>query len=127
MAKNRKTVSKTSSGSITIAEEEQWRLVRESGVLTKVKSDQDAKPSSESEPEDTPSPLAEEIFNASVVIMPMTFFLIMMTILIHHQYAKHPTLRDISDRLLNTFPIMSVFMFYMPPVCDNMAIYHPST
>ncbi|KIM68614.1 hypothetical protein SCLCIDRAFT_105377 [Scleroderma citrinum Foug A] len=114
MAKTRKNASKATSDDlqdIKISEEEQWRLVRESGVLSKVAVNTDAK-ESKSEPNDGPGALAEEIFDAAIIIMPMTFFLILMEILIHHQYARQPTFREVVQKLLNTLPIMSVFMFY---------------
>ena len=60
---------------VEISEDEQWRLIQETGVLRKISGTQ--------KPEETidngePLPLAEEIFNAVVLIMPFTFFLIMM-------------------------------------------------
>ncbi|KIJ70177.1 hypothetical protein HYDPIDRAFT_121682 [Hydnomerulius pinastri MD-312] len=119
MSRNRKDKSKSPTEQkpfIEIPESEQWRLIQESGLLDKINKPNQGTPNvqedSTAEEDDGPPPIAEEIFNATVVIMPLTFFLIMMDILIHHQYAKHPGVRDIADRLLNTFPIMSVFMFY---------------
>jgi hypothetical protein len=60
---------------VEISEDEQWRLIQETGVLRKISDTQ--------KPEETtdngePFPLAEEIFSAVVLIMPFTFFLIMM-------------------------------------------------
>ncbi|KIJ20173.1 hypothetical protein PAXINDRAFT_107987 [Paxillus involutus ATCC 200175] len=108
---------------IEIPEEEQWRLIQESGLLSRVNTPDERTPArtqaSTTEVDDGPLPLAEEIFNALVIIMPHTFFLIMMDILIHHQYAKQPTIRDIADRLVNTFPIMAIFMFYTVRHKDN--------
>lgn len=115
MANRRNAVkaSPASSSNIVITEEEQWRLVRESGVLSKVKKDQDSERSATEEPDDDgPSALVEEIFDASVFIMPMTFFLVMMEILIHRQYGKQPSFGDVAQKLLSTLPIMSIFMFY---------------
>ncbi|KIK98761.1 hypothetical protein PAXRUDRAFT_823544 [Paxillus rubicundulus Ve08.2h10] len=101
---------------IEISEEEQWRLIQESGLLNRINTPDQRTPArtqvTTTDVDDGPPPLAEEIFNALVIIMPHTFFLIMMDILIHHQYAKQPTIRDIADRLVNTFPIMAIFMFY---------------
>lgn len=70
---------------IEIPEEEKWRLIRESGVLENFK-DADQSPSTsmsipthpEPEEHDGPSPLVEEIFNALMIIMPHTFFLVLM-------------------------------------------------
>ncbi|OAX43888.1 hypothetical protein K503DRAFT_846906 [Rhizopogon vinicolor AM-OR11-026] len=94
---------------VEISEDEQWRLIQETGVLRKISGTQ--------KPEETidngePLPLAEEIFNAVVLIMPFTFFLIMMDILIHQQYAQPTTFGDIAHRLLTNVPILSIFVFY---------------
>lgn len=83
--KNRKP--KEQKPLIEIPEEEKWRLIRESGLLERFK-DSDQIPSLSStlthpvtagprEP-DGPLPLAEEILNSLMIIMPHTFFLIMM-------------------------------------------------
>ncbi|KAF8558888.1 hypothetical protein OG21DRAFT_1493722 [Imleria badia] len=108
---------------IEIPEDEKWRLIRESGLLERFEDSDQAPLTSKSsaptqpvttdqEEHDGPPALAEEIFNALMIIMPHTFFLVMMDILIHQQYAKQPSFRDIMDRLVNTFPIMAIFMFY---------------
>ncbi|KAH7887824.1 hypothetical protein F5I97DRAFT_1863089 [Phlebopus sp. FC_14] len=127
MSRNRKDASKTPAEyaqTVEIPEEEQWRLIRESGVLNTINPAQGipskSAVASTDEDEDSPPSLAEEIFNALVVIMPLTFFLIMMDILIHHQYAKQPGFRDIAGRLVNTLPIMSIFMFYTIRHKDNI-------
>ncbi|KAF8842270.1 hypothetical protein BDN67DRAFT_966032 [Paxillus ammoniavirescens] len=126
MSKNRKNKFGSPADKkplIEISEEEQWRLIQESGLLSRVNTPDERTPArtqaSTTEVDDGPPPLAEEIFNALVIIMPHTFFLIMMDILIHHQYAKQPTIRDIADRLVNTFPIMAIFMFYTVRHKDN--------
>lgn len=91
MSNNRKSKLKSPTGQkplIEIPEEEKWRLIRDSGLLERFK-DSDQGPSSDSsspthpvttgtEEPDGPPPLAEEILNALMIIMPHTFFLIMM-------------------------------------------------
>ncbi|KAF9226469.1 hypothetical protein BS17DRAFT_697565 [Gyrodon lividus] len=124
MSKNRKNKCGSPAEKkplIEIPEEEKWRLIRESGLLDSVNTPYQRTLASTSTPEvdDGPPPLLEEIFNALVIIMPHTFFLIMMDILIHHQYAKQPTVRDIAGRLVNTLPIMAIFMFYTVRHKDN--------
>ncbi|KAJ8590308.1 hypothetical protein M405DRAFT_816436 [Rhizopogon salebrosus TDB-379] len=94
---------------VEISEDEQWRLIQESGVLKKIS---DTPKPEEAVGNGEPLPLAEEIFNAVVLIMPFTFFLVMMDILIHQQYAQQPTFGDVAQRLLTNFPILSVFVFY---------------
>ncbi|KAJ6599149.1 hypothetical protein DFH09DRAFT_1021988 [Mycena vulgaris] len=90
-----------SSTSIDIPQEEQWRLINESGVLRKVESP--------SEPE---LPLGEEIFNSLLVITPCAFFLLLMQILIYHQYGQDPNLKTLVDRMIEGVPILSIFVFY---------------
>ncbi|KAG6378816.1 hypothetical protein JVT61DRAFT_13095 [Boletus reticuloceps] len=89
--RNRKTKAKSPTGQtplVEIPEEEKWRLIQESGLLERF-NDADKSPSTssstptpplttDSEEHDGPSPLFEEIFNALMIIMPHTFFLIMM-------------------------------------------------
>jgi hypothetical protein len=60
---------------VEISEDEQWRLIQESGVLKKIS---DTPKPEEAVGNGEPLPLAEEIFNAVVLIMPFTFFLVMM-------------------------------------------------
>ncbi len=74
------TTAKTPSKPlIQLSEEEQWRLINESGVLHQVAAAEGA-PSSEGmkQSKEEDSPLAEEIFDAVVLIIPFTFLLVMM-------------------------------------------------
>ncbi|PBL02495.1 hypothetical protein ARMGADRAFT_891609, partial [Armillaria gallica] len=98
---------------IQLSEEEQWRLINESGVLHQVAAAEGA-PSSEGmkQSKEEESPLAEEIFDAVVLIIPFTFLLVMMEILIHQQYGKVATLKILTDKLISGVPILSVFIFY---------------
>ncbi|KAG2369891.1 hypothetical protein BDR07DRAFT_1387308 [Suillus spraguei] len=114
MAKKRQTTqgaqaTQAQKPLVEISEDEQWRLIEQTGVLRKISDTQ--------KPEKTtdnvePLSLADEIFNAVVFIVPLTFFLIMMDILIHQQYARQPTAGEIAGRLLTNFPILSIFVFY---------------
>jgi hypothetical protein len=58
-----------------IPEEEQWRLVNESGILGKVSSTPRKQVPND---EDEPTILAEEIFSAALLIIPFSFLLLMM-------------------------------------------------
>ncbi|KAG1753947.1 uncharacterized protein EDB91DRAFT_427114 [Suillus paluster] len=111
MARNRQTTQATPAQKplVEIPEDEQWRLIQEAGVLRKIS---DTRKPGETTDNVEPLPLAEEIFNAVVLIMPFTFFLIMMDILIHQQYAQRSTVSDVAQRLLTNFPILSIFVFY---------------
>ncbi|KAG5716533.1 hypothetical protein E4T56_gene16328 [Termitomyces sp. T112] len=91
-----------------IPEEEQWRLINKSGVLKKLKT----APEPRMEDMKTLDPLAEEILNATLYIIPISFLLLLMEILIHFQYGKHPTLNTLVDRMVPGVPIISLFVFY---------------
>jgi len=93
---------RTTDTTTDIPEDEQWRLINESGVLNKVNSAYDGE-----------VPLAEEIFNAITIIIPISFLLLLMEILIHFQYGKHPSLHALVDRMLSGVPILSIFIFYI--------------
>ncbi|KAI0773844.1 hypothetical protein C8Q74DRAFT_1368392 [Fomes fomentarius] len=122
MARNRKNRAGATTGgkssAVDISEEEQWRIINESGILKQVPRDQ--KPQipipdaqlSEEEEEEGLSPFAEEVFNAMMLIIPMSFMLLMMEILVHYQYGRKPDTRDLLDRMLPGVPIISVFIFY---------------
>jgi len=58
------------------------------------------------------TPLADEIFNAVLLIVPFSFLLLMMEILIHFQYGKRPSLQALVDRMAPGIPILSIFIFY---------------
>ena len=57
---------------VELAEDEQWRLINESGILQKVSTKE------EDEEEEEDYPLAEEIFSAVTLIVPFSFLLLMM-------------------------------------------------
>ncbi|KAK0490969.1 hypothetical protein IW261DRAFT_1556134 [Armillaria novae-zelandiae] len=119
---------------IQLSEEEQWRLINESGVLHQVAVAEGA-PSSEGikQMKEEDSPLAEEMFGAVILIIPFTFLFVMMEMcatffvtfirifspagnaqesLIHQQYGKVATLKILTDKLISGVPILSVFIFY---------------
>ncbi|KII94779.1 hypothetical protein PLICRDRAFT_33590 [Plicaturopsis crispa FD-325 SS-3] len=113
MARNRKAKTSTASTEtpkdppkplIELSEEEQWRLINQTGVLKEA--------AAQDEPLEEPTPLAEEIFNAVLLIVPFSFLLMMMEILIHFQYGRKPTFGDIADRMVSGVPILSIFIFY---------------
>lgn len=67
---------------IQLSEEEQWRLIEQSGILKKVPTS-DSEPTSSSTPlqgndDEEEYPLAEEIFAATTLLIPMSFLLLMM-------------------------------------------------
>lgn len=85
MVKRRKDAATTSASKqkpkeplVNIPEGEQWRIIRDSGVLDKIQTAdaQDA----EAEDEDQPllSPFTEECFAALALIVPFCFLLLMM-------------------------------------------------
>ncbi|PFH51439.1 hypothetical protein AMATHDRAFT_74986 [Amanita thiersii Skay4041] len=108
-----KKASKSSKRSeqdmLHIPDEEQWRLVNESGILKKLEV---PKPKFSQDQTEEPLPLGEEIFNATMLIVPFCFLLLMMDILIHRQYGQEPVLRELVERMMSGIPILSLFVFY---------------
>ncbi|KAL1734272.1 hypothetical protein EV714DRAFT_234159 [Schizophyllum commune] len=67
----------------------------------------------ETTPDDNePTPFAEEIFQTASLLIPFTFCLVLMDVLIHQQYGQEARLWDILDRLVSAVPILAVFIFY---------------
>ena len=66
---------------VNIPEAEQWRIIKESGLLQRIEKEpptaSDA-PHREEGEGDGLSPFAEEVFNAIMLIIPMSFMLLMM-------------------------------------------------
>ena len=88
MARKRQTDKNQSQDTpdLQISNEEQWRLIEQSGVLKKVPTS-DHEPTSSSTPQANQGnddddneeyPLAEEIFAATTLLIPMSFLLLMM-------------------------------------------------
>ncbi|KAI0069089.1 hypothetical protein BV25DRAFT_1986615 [Artomyces pyxidatus] len=121
MAKNRKPKASAQAEKPTplihISEEEQWRIIQETGIL---KTASELPPSAvrprQAEPNDADepifSPFAEELFATTALLIPISFLLLMMYILIHFQYGQHPDYRVITERMLSGVPILAVFIFY---------------
>lgn len=106
MAKNRKNSQASSSSSgtaptsnppqtkplVEIPEDEQWRLIQESGVLNKVSDLRPANDPRKVSPKTAPSaieeegplsPLEEEVFRAVTLIIPFSFLLLLMNMWVH--------------------------------------------
>ncbi|KAF8915960.1 hypothetical protein CPB85DRAFT_389537 [Mucidula mucida] len=115
--KQQKPESPAPSEGLDIPEDEQWRLIQESGVLNQIPLEKPPGGSTAFHPppadvQDEDSSLSDEIFNAILYIIPFSFCLLMMEILIHHQYGKQPGLKVLVDRMVSGVPIMSIFIFY---------------
>ncbi|KAK0193648.1 hypothetical protein F5146DRAFT_392328 [Armillaria mellea] len=90
----------------TLTKEEKWHLMQESEDL------QNSDGPGVDEIEEQDSPLAEEIFTAITMIVPFSFLLLMMEILIRYQYGKHPGLNVLVERMVANVPILSLLIFY---------------
>ncbi|KAI0723420.1 hypothetical protein C8Q76DRAFT_615455 [Earliella scabrosa] len=120
MARNRKNHDKQAaagkSSVVDISEEEQWRIINETGILKQVpremKPNKPAPDTQVSDEEEGLSPFAEEVFNSIMLIIPMSFMLLLMEIMVHYQYGRKPETKDLLDRMLPGVPIISVFIFY---------------
>ena len=88
MARNRKSGTRPSdvpsrggAPLVDIPESEQWRIIRESGILKQVPKEGQAKDATQDGAEESSeglSPFAEEVFNAIMLIIPMSFMLLLM-------------------------------------------------
>ncbi|KDR83834.1 hypothetical protein GALMADRAFT_236245 [Galerina marginata CBS 339.88] len=61
---------------------------------------------------DEVTPLSDELFNSVLLIIPFSSLLLLMEILIRHQYGKEASLDAIMDRMTPGVPILSIFIFY---------------
>ncbi|TFL05684.1 hypothetical protein BDV98DRAFT_229973 [Pterulicium gracile] len=121
MPSKKKAGSKTAAAPtqpIEISEEEQWRLINESGILNQVPQGispstlyppSEAQVAAQSPPE---SSFCDEIFNAALLVIPFSSMFLLMEILIHQQYAKEVTVKSLAERLGPAIPILAVFIFY---------------
>ncbi|KAI0091962.1 hypothetical protein BDY19DRAFT_927704 [Irpex rosettiformis] len=116
MASNRKKSKKSQKDPLLdIPEADQWRIIRDSGILQKLETN------ATSQPEATPtqqaeehllSPFWEEFFAATSLIIPHCFLLLMMEILAHYQYGRKPTLEALADRMIPGIPIICIGIWY---------------
>ncbi|KAJ3894583.1 hypothetical protein GG344DRAFT_40646 [Lentinula edodes] len=84
---------------IDIPEEEQWRLINESGVLHKINSNQRPSESTDSE-----YSLMDEILDTNMIIIPFCSILLLMDILIHNQYGRHASFKELFDSMSSRGP-----------------------
>jgi hypothetical protein len=86
MARKRQTDNNQSQNTpdLQISNEEQWRLIEQSGLLKKIPTS-DHEPTSSSTPQanqgnddEDEYPLAEEVFAATTLLVPISFLLLMM-------------------------------------------------
>jgi hypothetical protein len=69
MVERRKATTKAPEQKLEISEEEQWRLINETGIL------KEAIPRRNTATVEEDTPLAEEIFGAVTLIIPFSFLL----------------------------------------------------
>lgn len=72
--KNTKGTKKSPSPQPEIPEQEQWRIINETGLLKQLPGS----PRHVTQEEQEETPFAEEILNALLLIAPFTFLLVMM-------------------------------------------------
>ncbi|KAH9062160.1 hypothetical protein EDB87DRAFT_372050 [Lactarius vividus] len=99
---------------VQISEEEQLRLIEQTGILKEIGQRHEASPTTPriDVDDDDDYPLAEEIFVATTLLIPMSFLLLMMYILINFQYGQQPSWDIITNRMLSSVPILAIFIFY---------------
>ena len=89
-----------------IPEDEQWRLVNESGILSKVSNISKHVLNDE----DEPTTLAEEIFGAVLLIVPFSFLLLMMEMFVLLPSGES-TLTKLLAGQTNSLPIRKTAIF----------------
>ncbi|KAF9075927.1 hypothetical protein BDP27DRAFT_1314738 [Rhodocollybia butyracea] len=109
---SKETPSSDTKPLVEISEDEQWRLINESGVLNKV-SDQSPSNTTAHAEDPSPYPLVDEILDTSMWIMPFCSILLIMEVLIHTQYGRHATSKELVDRLCSGGPILALFIFFI--------------
>ena len=67
----------TSSNGSEISEEEQWRIIQETGLLRQLSQSKRHDEQAEHD-DDEENPFADELFNATLLIIPFSFLLMMM-------------------------------------------------
>ena len=104
MAKNRKKAArqeeKPPTPLLDISEQDQWRIIRESGILQKLPTDTAAQPAAAEEP--LLSPLTEEIFAALALIIPHASLLLLFEMYV--RFHVYPALAH-SDIQIGTLPV----------------------
>lgn len=122
---------------IEIDEEEQWRIINESGILNnpalKTGSLSPGQTTAVQEVNEEMT-LGDEIFNALLLIIPFSSLLLLFEVyvfynantcpmtrakhyfcsLIRHQYGKRASMEVIMDRMVPGIPSMSIFTFSTP-------------
>ncbi|KIM46271.1 hypothetical protein M413DRAFT_441352 [Hebeloma cylindrosporum] len=104
---------------VEISDDETWRFVKQSGILDSQAATLESPSVMTLRPGETMpeilaevTPLSDEIFNAILLIMPFSAVLLLMEILIRHQYGKTASFEAIMDRMIPSVPILSLFIFY---------------
>ncbi|KAH6914991.1 hypothetical protein BKA70DRAFT_1557333 [Coprinopsis sp. MPI-PUGE-AT-0042] len=97
---------------IELDEAEQMRLIEQSGILERMKKVEVEREIDGMEYVEERIPLAEEILNAVIYIIPTSFLLLMMEILVHQQYQQATSIPVIVERMVSGIPIISLFVFY---------------
>jgi len=92
-----------------IPEEEQWRIVNDTGILNKIPTAQDT-PDLEHEP--NPERPDDELFQCLVYLIPFSSLYALMDILVHQQYRQELTFTGEIRRLIEAVPILAFFIFY---------------
>ncbi|KAH8106183.1 hypothetical protein BXZ70DRAFT_421810 [Cristinia sonorae] len=99
---------------VDISEADQWRIIKDSGVLEQVPGGGTTTPATTqpADPDELLSPFTLELFAALALTIPHCFLLLMMEFLIHYQYGRKPTMDVLIDRMVPGVPIIALFVFY---------------
>ncbi|KAG8764324.1 hypothetical protein FRC15_007686 [Serendipita sp. 397] len=96
-----------------ITEEEQLRIIQESGIL-KIATENQATISPIVGRKDEPSKatLIDELLDTVILLIPFSFLYVGMDIMVKQQYAQHPNFREELEQYLSAIPILALFIFY---------------
>ncbi|CAG7849327.1 SubName: Full=Uncharacterized protein {ECO:0000313/EMBL:CCA70931.1} [Serendipita indica DSM 11827] len=92
-----------------ITEEEQWRIIQETGILNQAMQAQEAQDKDNDVPQ---RDMADEIFESILYLIPFSCLYIGMDIMIKQQYAQHPSFKEELGQLVSAVPILALFIFY---------------
>ncbi|KAG8831784.1 hypothetical protein FRC17_002576 [Serendipita sp. 399] len=109
MSRKRKTTGSKKDAQIEpeeiIPEDEQLRIIQESGIMKIATENQEATSPSEDRQDDAATPtFLDEILDTVILLIPFSFLYIGMDIMIKRQYAQHPNFKEEVGQYLSAIP-----------------------
>ncbi|KAG8828600.1 hypothetical protein FRC17_007477 [Serendipita sp. 399] len=109
MSRKRKTTGSKKDAQIEpeeiIPEDEQLRIIQESGIMKITTENQEVTSPSEDRQDDAANPtFLDEILDTVILLIPFSFLYIGMDIMIKQQYAQHPNFKEEVGQYLSAIP-----------------------